>query len=140
MIAAPSGEGGEGGGRAVAAVPLGHVLLERRSLFVLAGSLYSSHLHGIAPRIHDWVKAPGTGVPGDSDAVAATGASDDGAETKGPDVVANAGLLEPATAARCASEAGYRYQRGTRVSLTFRHANRVLKSKFAMLNGKLQRT
>ncbi|TXT08690.1 hypothetical protein VHUM_02818 [Vanrija humicola] len=118
-------------GRAIAAVPLGHVLLMPRSLFVLTGSAYTAHLHGIAERSADWV------VRDESvqkDTVDADGAP--------PVVVANAGLLgDPKVQAAIQSDAGWTAERGTRVSLTFRHAEKVLKGgAFAMIGGRMQRT
>lgn len=146
-------------GRAIAAVPLGHVLLMPRSLLVLAGSLYSSHLHGIAERERDSFIAPERG--------AATGSGDAGGEGRGSgeaggdgsgttdlaadttslppstdkaradaNVVANASLLGLDALPRDA----FTYERGTRVSLTFRHANKVLKGgAFGLAAGGLRR-
>lgn len=118
-------------GRAIAAVPLGHVLLMPRSLFILSGSAYSAHLHGIAERSADWVVRDA--------AVQSSTVDADGAP---PVVVANAPLLGDAEVqAAIASDGGWRAERGTRVSLTFRHAERVLKGgAFAMVGGRMQRT
>lgn len=149
MIASEDSESG----RAIAAVPLGHVLLERRSLFVLTGALYQSHLHGIAARKEDWVRAPQVEAP----AEAANGANTDGnasekeeqkegepaGETKtgAPVTIANADLLGPIPKAIAATPEGLKYERETRVSLTFRHAKKALKGgKFSMLGGALRRT
>ncbi|KAL1405945.1 hypothetical protein Q8F55_007627 [Vanrija albida] len=119
-------------GRAIAAVPLGHVLLLPRSLFVLSGSAYSAHLHGIAPRSADWVVRD----------EAAAAAAVEGEGEAPPVVVANAGLLADAPVqAAIASDAGWRAERGTRVSLTFRHAEKSLKGgAFAMVGGRMQRS
>lgn len=151
MIAVAS-EDGESG-RAIAAVPLGHVLLERRSLFVLTGALYQSHLHGIAERTEDWVRAPQTETPSDTKISDEANGAKGGAEEKGekegaagethpgaPVIIANANLLSPLPKALASSPEGLKYQRETRVSLTFRHAKKVLKGgKFSMLGGALRR-
>lgn len=151
MIAVAS-EDGESG-RAIAAVPLGHVLLERRSLFVLTGALYQSHLHGIAARTEDWVRAPQTEPPSEVNSTAeangegnaeqkdkkegAAGETQPGA----PVIIANADLLSPIPKTLVSSPEGLKYERETRVSLTFRHAKKVLKGgKFSMLGGALRRT
>lgn len=187
MIAAEDGESG----RAIAAVPLGHVLLERRSLFVLTGSAYQSHLHGIAARTADWVRAPGV-EPSESARGASNGEHDDrkegdseeqkeaeagekkeaekdeemgekneaekdaerqeqrkdeqkgengGEEGEQPVTIANASLLGPIPKALASQPEGLKYDRETRVSLTFRHARKALKGgKFSMLGGALRRT
>lgn len=159
MVAAPEAESG----RSIAAVPLGHVLLMPRSLFILSGSLYSSHLHGIEARERDSFIAPPraeeagadeqTGTEGVGEPVEAAGATTpatgDGASAGGgalppstakakaeASVVANASLLGLDALPRDA----FTYERGTRVSLTFRHANKVLKGgAFAMAAGGLRR-
>lgn len=141
-------------GRAIAAVPLGHVLLERRSLFVLSGALYQSHLHGIAARKEDWVRAPHTEPPSGSKSTNETNRAMEEAEKDeeregaagetqpgAPVVIANADLLSPIPKALASSPEGLKYERETRVSLTFRHAKKVLKGgKFSMLGGALRRT
>lgn len=149
----------EDGGKSIAAVPLGHVLLMPRSLFVLTGSLYTSHLHGIEARDRDSFIAPpraeltsgdditeastggdvveqadGVGkAEADAAAGVAKGAPERGTLATLPHstnkakaeacIVANATLLGLDALPRDA----YTYERGTRVSLTFRHAKRVLK-------------
>jgi alkylated DNA repair protein alkB family protein 6 len=133
MIAA---EGGVG--RAVAAVPLAHVLLLPRSLFVLTHTLYADHLHGIATRERDVCFAPGV-ERGEKMEIDEAGA---GAEAKPePVVVANAELLgRPDVQAALASPDGWAADRGTRTSLTFRRAEKVLKGgAFALVGGKLRR-
>jgi alkylated DNA repair protein alkB family protein 6 len=138
-------------GRSIAAVPLGHVLLMPRSLFILTGSLYSSHLHGIAARERDSFIAPereeaGTPAAAASDPSGAGEAdSADGADAlphstpkakAEADVVANASLLGLDALPRDA----FTYERDTRVSLTFRHANKVLKGgAFGLAMGGLRR-
>lgn len=146
MIASEDSESG----RAIAAVPLGHVLLERRSLFVLTGALYQSHLHGIAARKEDWVRAPQTEPSSDTAPANETNGADGEEKKEGaagetqpgaPVTIANADLLGPIPKALASSPEGLKYERETRVSLTFRHAKKVLKGgKFSMLGGALRRT
>lgn len=150
MIASPDAESG----RSIAAVPLGHVLLMPRSLFIFSGSLYSSHLHGIEARERDSFIAPARGGPevaGEQGSEAADGAAPAPSKEASTDatlppstakakaeasVVANASLLGLDALPRDA----FTYERGTRVSLTFRHANKVLKGgAFAMAAGGLRR-
>lgn len=111
-------------GKAVAAVPLGHVLLLPRSLFVLTGSLYQSHLHGIAEREGDTVVDAGR-ENGQADAV----------------VVSNTALLaNPEIEAAIRSPEGWTAKRDTRTSVTFRRAEKVLKGgAFAMVGGRMKR-
>ncbi|CAK9785151.1 hypothetical protein CC85DRAFT_42873 [Cutaneotrichosporon oleaginosum] len=138
-------------GRAIAAVPLGHVLLMPRSLFILTGSLYSSHLHGIAARERDSFIAPEReekeAIASDVAAPDQAAAGDEGGADQLPrstskakadaNVVANASLLGLDALPRDA----FTYERGTRVSLTFRHANKVLKGgAFGLAAGGLRRS
>lgn len=135
MVATEEEDGS--GARAVAAVPLGHVLLLPRSLFVLSASLYADHLHGIAARDEDVCVGPGVEV------ATATGDGDEPAAASSPPVVvANASLLaEPDIQAALATPAGWTSKRGTRTSLTFRHATRVLKGgAFSMVGGRMRRS
>lgn len=152
-------EGEEGGGKAIAAVPLGHVLLLPRSLFVLSGNLYQSHLHGIAERDNDTCVAPGVvteavaGAGGEVKAAEVdagaeglsvaeiTDADADGNGAARPVVVANAALLaRPDIESALANAEGWTRERGTRTSLTFRRAERVLKGgAFSMIGGRMQR-
>lgn len=148
-------------GRSIAAVPLGHVLLMPRSLFILTGSLYSSHLHGIEARERDSFIAPRRDASGAAiaDAAPPAGTKSDTDEATPADGEAPAPVSEPlppstakakaeATVVANASLIGldalprdaYEYERATRVSLTFRHANKVLKGgAFAMAVGGLRR-
>ncbi|GMK59731.1 hypothetical protein CspeluHIS016_0803370 [Cutaneotrichosporon spelunceum] len=130
-------EGNEG--RAIAAVPLGHVLLMPRSLFILTGSLYSSHLHGIAARERDSFIAPERESEVPATAQAAEDAlprSTNKAKAEA-NVVANASLAGLDTLPRDA----FAYERRARTSLTFRHANKVLKGgAFGLATGGLRRT
>ncbi|BEJ10637.1 hypothetical protein CspHIS471_0100590 [Cutaneotrichosporon sp. HIS471] len=126
-------------GKAIAAVPLGHVLLMPRSLFILTGSLYGSHLHGIASRERDSFIAPVRETEASAADPAAEGdalpPSTDKAKADA-DVIANAHLLGLDALPRDA----FTYERGTRVSLTFRHANKVLKGgAFGLAAGGLRR-
>jgi len=117
----------EGGGKIVAAVPLGHVLLLPRSLFVITRSLYESHLHGIAERSADRV-------------VAKLGGEEEQPQGPPPVVVANAALLKRPDIQAAIESTGWTAERETRVSLTFRRANKVLKGgAFALVGGKLRR-
>jgi hypothetical protein len=49
----PEQQTGTSGGRKINPTPVIKILLEPRSLFVLSGPAYTSHLHGIRPREFD---------------------------------------------------------------------------------------
>jgi alkylated DNA repair protein alkB family protein 6 len=89
-------------GRTVAAVPLAQLLLLPRSLLILSSSLYTSHLHGIAERRNDNIK----NIPGG---------------------VANADLVGDAEVMDALKDGMWEKERGERISLTFRHAEKVVK-------------
>lgn len=89
-------------GRTVAAVPLAHLLLLPRSLLILSSSLYTSHLHGIAERRIDRIKD----IPGG---------------------VANANLVGEAETIEALMDGTWEKERGERISLTFRHAEKTVK-------------
>lgn len=84
----------------IAAVPLGKLLLMPRSLLILSGSLYTSHLHGIEARSQD---------------------SNLGSE------IANIDQLGDEDASARLKEGTWGRARGVRTSLTFRHARKTLK-------------
>lgn len=148
-------EEGDPGGRVIAAVPLGHVLLMPRSLFILTGTLYTDHLHGIVGRDGDTVVAgldaegeqrktdegqatdvdlaPNTDPTTTTQASTTPGAS-------APVTVANAALLDNPAVEGAIADGGWTAARGTRVSFTFRHANKVLKGgRFALGAGGIRR-
>ncbi|KAK8846818.1 hypothetical protein IAR55_005906 [Kwoniella newhampshirensis] len=110
-------------GRPIAAIPLAHLLLLPRSLLILSSSLYTSHLHAIAPRTKDIVRSKEAN-------------SDDEV------VISNADLLCDAFIAdRLRENGSWEKERGVRTSLTFRHAEKVLKGgAFSMALGALRRT
>jgi alkylated DNA repair protein alkB family protein 6 len=89
-------------GRTVAAVPLAQLLLLPRSLLILSSSLCASHLHGIAEREVDEIKD----IPGG---------------------VANMDLVGDAEVLDGLRDGTWSRERGERISLTFRHANKVVK-------------
>jgi alkylated DNA repair protein alkB family protein 6 len=89
-------------GRTVAAVPLAQLLLLPRSLLILSSSLYASHLHGIAERGVDDIKDIAGGVAN-------------------MDLVGDAEVLDGLKAG------DWKRERGERISLTFRHAEKVVK-------------
>lgn len=129
MIAEPEG------GRAVAAVPLGHVLLLPRSLFILTGTLYSAHLHGIEAVKRDTCVAPVTDSHPEAPKPATNSpehAVPKPEHTLPPDipvVVANAGLLgDKSIQSALETPEGWSKERGTRTSLTFRRANKTAKA------------
>ena len=104
-------------GKAIAAVALARIYLEPRSLLILSSSLYASHLHGISESTKDILTAPITdATPQDSE---------DAPNASVP--VANLGLLDPAIQETIARDGQYVSERGTRVSLTFRKVERVMK-------------
>lgn len=103
-------------GRSIAAVPLAHLLLQPRSLLVLSSSLYASHLHGIEGRSKDSVKEIEGGL-------------------------ANSDLVGDATVKDSIADGSWTAERGERISLTFRHVEKVLKGgAFSMAMGALRRT
>jgi alkylated DNA repair protein alkB family protein 6 len=89
-------------GRTVAAVPLAQLLLLPRSLLILSSSLYASHLHGIAERKIDRIKD----IPGG---------------------IANTELVGEAEVMDALKDGTWEMERGERISLTFRHAEKVVK-------------
>lgn len=89
-------------GRPVAAVPLAQLLLLPRSLLILSSSLYASHLHGIAERTVDRIKK----IPGG---------------------VVNADLVGEAEVMDSLKDGTWEKERGERISMTFRHAEKVVK-------------
>ena len=116
-----------GGGRPIAAIPLAHLLLLPRSLLILSGSLYASHLHGISARSTD-VVVPRHRGPKDTD------------EEAGGVVISNAELLGDYKVIDALRSGQWTSERGVRTSLTFRHANKVMKGgAFAMAQGALRR-
>lgn len=124
MVASAPDDSPEGReGRPIAAVPLANLLVMPRSLLILSSSLYTSHLHGIAARSSDTVVA-------------------DPLERKDDEVViANRDQLGDASVLDNLREEGrWTGERGTRTSLTFRHAEKVLKGgMFALAQKGLRR-
>ncbi|KAJ9116004.1 hypothetical protein QFC24_006845 [Naganishia onofrii] len=102
-------------GKAIAAVPLARVFLEPRSLFIMTGSLYQSHLHGISFSDTD-ILTPSfvSSVP-----------------------IANLPLLgNPEISRTIEKEGSYRSERSSRVSLTFRKVEKVMKGGLGAGKGK----
>jgi len=98
-------------GRPIAAIPLAHLLLLPRSLLILSSSLYASHLHGIAAKSADVVLSSPASSP-DAEGV----------------FIANIDLLgDPVIIDSLRDTGRWRGERGTRTSLTFRHAEKVMK-------------
>lgn len=89
-------------GRTVAAVPLAQLLLLPRSLLILSSSLYASHLHGIAERSVDDIKDINGGV-------------------------ANMELIGDSEVLDGLRAGDRKKERGERISLTLRHAEKVVK-------------
>ncbi|GHJ84485.1 hypothetical protein NliqN6_0887 [Naganishia liquefaciens] len=104
-------------GRAIAAVPLARIYLEPRSLLILSSSLYASHLHGISEITEDILVGPTS----DSE----EHKPDDAKSSSVP--VANLTLLDPAIQETIVRDGRFVSTRGTRVSLTFRKVERVMK-------------
>lgn len=120
MTATPTSAGqgsAEDSGRPIAAIPLAHMLILPRSLLILSSSLYTSHLHGIAARTADTIKSTRNGevvLDDENDGV----------------VVANEALLGNAEIMDRLRDTGrWEGERQTRTSLTFRHAEKVVKGK-----------
>lgn len=117
----PPDEGGLG--RPIAAIPLAHLLLLPRSLLILSSSLYASHLHAISARTEDVI------FPSRKDSSDAGGIA-----------IANADLLGDATIVDSLREQGrWTGSRGNRTSLTFRHAQKVLKGGASRALGHIRR-
>lgn len=116
--------------RIIAAVPLAHILLLPRSLFILSSSLYTSHLHGITGRVVDDLASltpTGGGRDPNKDPEVEDKPQDTGRRSIGQAVIANAELVGDATTLDALRDGSWRAERGERVSLTFRHANKVVK-------------
>ena len=121
-------------GRAIAAIPLAHLLLLPRSLLILSSSLYTSHLHGISSCVTDTVLPRRTG----NAITAAPPREEDLPE--GTVRIANAELLGDAQIQDKLRSGSWTADRGLRTSLTFRHADRIVKGgSFALALGGLQR-
>lgn len=90
----------------IAAVPLGKLLLMPRSLLILSGSLYTSHLHGIEARPED----TNLGIE-----------------------IANIDQLGDDEASARLKEGTWSKSRSLRTSLTFRHAKKTLRGGLAGL-------
>lgn len=103
-------------GRTIAAVPLAHLLLQPRSLLILSSSLYASHLHGIEGRRTDDIKDIEGGL-------------------------ANGDLVGDALVKDAIRDGKWKEDRGERISLTFRHVEKVVKGgAFSLALGALRRT
>ncbi len=90
---------------------MARVFLESRSLFIMTSSLYRTHLHGISADAVDKISAPG-----------------DSERSSARTAIANADLLGDAEL-KAELKAGMiaEKERGTRVSLTFRRVEKVVK-------------
>jgi alkylated DNA repair protein alkB family protein 6 len=116
-------------GKAIAAVPLARLYLEPRSLLILSSSLYASHLHGISETTRDILTAPTSTAPS-SDTN-----DEDASNASVP--VANLHLLDPSIQETIARDGRFESERGTRVSLTFRKVERVMKGALGGGGGKM---
>jgi alkylated DNA repair protein alkB family protein 6 len=125
MVATPS-DTATRDAQPIAAIPLAHLLVLPRSLLILSSSVYTSHLHGISPRTSDRVSAK-SGMT----------------ETVESDVcvISNAELLgDAAFVDNLLAGSQWERARGVRTSLTFRHAERVLRGgPFGLAKGVLRR-
>lgn len=112
----PAGQSEEAA-RPIAAIPLAHILLQPRSLLVLADTLYQTHLHGITGRTEDLL-GNGEGrekvVNADLAGIRST-------------VAENASASNPERSEEEDVEWEWTGHRGARTSLTFRRAKKVLK-------------
>ncbi|WVF69847.1 hypothetical protein IAT40_004628 [Kwoniella sp. CBS 6097] len=121
-------------GRPIAAIPLAHLLLMPRSLLILSSSLYTSHLHAITPGTKDVVYP----IPPRTDSENNV-TEQDSNRVDGVHIV-NADLLGDAEVVDAIKNGRWEAERGTRTSLTFRHAEKVLKGGVAsMIGGALKR-
>ncbi|KAJ9105524.1 hypothetical protein QFC21_001895 [Naganishia friedmannii] len=127
-------------GKAIAAVPLARVFLEPRSLFIMTGSLYQSHLHGISFSDTDILTSASVeGTPtslqqGQQESDARPSPTSSNASSV---PVANLPLLGDLEIMKIIEREGsYRSERGTRVSLTFRKVERVMKGVLGAGGGK----
>lgn len=111
-------------GRPIAAVPLAHLLVMPRSLLILSSTLYTSHLHGIAARTSDTVVADPAKRQGEAVVIA------------NRDQLGDSSVLD-----KLREDDQWTGERGTRTSLTFRHAEKVLKGGiFALAQKGLRKT
>nr|XP_018265524.1 uncharacterized protein I303_01890 [Kwoniella dejecticola CBS 10117]OBR87682.1 hypothetical protein I303_01890 [Kwoniella dejecticola CBS 10117] len=111
------------GGKTIAAIPLAHLLLMPRSLLVLRSSLYTSHLHSIAAKEEDLIVHRPITLSGN-----ASLNGDEGDVNGGGVEIANMDLLGDAEIVDSLKNTGrWKGRRDTRVSLTFRKAEKVLK-------------
>jgi alkylated DNA repair protein alkB family protein 6 len=126
MVATPASATDETGqGKPIAAIPLANLLLMPRSLLILSSSLYTSHLHAIAARTSDVVIDRGAADRRDDEVVVAN-----------QPLIGDSSVLD-----KIREEGRWIGERGTRTSLTFRHAEKVLKGKaFAMATNGLRRS
>lgn len=123
MIATIS-ENDEGSGKPIAAIPLSHLLLMPRSLLILSSTLYQSHLHGISSKTTDIVVD-----------VEKAQTTEEEVKVANQSLLGDAGVLD-----KIREEGRWVGERGTRTSLTFRHAEKVLKGKaFSIAPGGLRR-
>ncbi|WVQ97898.1 hypothetical protein IAU59_005015 [Kwoniella sp. CBS 9459] len=132
LIASPAPADGEVDGqqgRPIAAIPLAHLLLMPRSLLILSSSLYTSHLHAITSRTKD-VVYPSPRTDQETD----TASTPEGREANGV-TIANTDLLGDAEVVDAIRNGRWEGERGTRTSLTFRHAEKVLKGGVASIIG-----
>nr|XP_019008654.1 uncharacterized protein I206_06336 [Kwoniella pini CBS 10737]OCF47435.1 hypothetical protein I206_06336 [Kwoniella pini CBS 10737] len=106
-------------GKTIAAIPLAHLLLMPRSLLILKSSLYTSHLHSISSKEEDTIVHRTL-----SDSVS----EDRIVKANGGVEIANMELLGDAEVIDSLKNTGeWTAKRDTRISLTFRQAEKVLK-------------
>ncbi|OCF37488.1 hypothetical protein I316_00612 [Kwoniella heveanensis BCC8398] len=122
-------------GRPIAAIPLAHLLVMPRSLLILSSSLYTSHLHAIIPRTKDVVYPASQAQANGPNGVHEVQESAEGVR------ISNADLLGDAEVVDAIRNGRWEGERGTRMSLTFRHAEKVLKGGVAsIIGGALKRS
>lgn len=117
-------------GKAIATVPLSHVFLEPRSLFIMTNSLYQTHLHGIKPQTSDLIQGvPLTpSEPDSSERDDSTTSQEIEGEVREAVKIANQGLLGDEVRREALSRGEvWHHPREKRVSMTFRRIEKISK-------------
>lgn len=125
---------GQPGGRAIAKVPLSHIYLEPRSLLIMSSALYQTHLHGIKAVERDVLRSTGA-TSSSTRSDESTTCTIDG-EARQAVQVANQDLLgDHRIRESLEREGAWQQERTKRVSLTFRHVDKVAKAAAGLLGG-----
>ncbi|WWC87057.1 uncharacterized protein L201_001942 [Kwoniella dendrophila CBS 6074] len=131
MVSMPSEDDEGEGGKTIAAITLAHLLLLPRSLLILSSSLYTSHLHSISSREKDVIISnPPISPPQDEQE-----SKIEGVQIANTELIGDSDIID-----KLRTEGKWIGERGTRISLTFRRAEKVLKGgALGALGGALRR-